>query len=147
MNTTQASTKPIKLRVWRYSRRLESTCLGRSSIKTNDCGLCSPRMNASDCTTLGSCGSGSQRSTSTSSKYHLVIRKHGVQSAEFPKSIFRLRTPVTPENIYDGAGIEDGRAPAARSKDVHIPPSDACTDSTSYIRRMRKELPEPFSLR
>jgi len=56
-------------------------------------------MDASDCTTLGSCGSGSQRSTSTSSKYHLVTRKHGVQSADLPKAILG-RAPLSSQLIY-----------------------------------------------
>lgn len=56
-------------------------------------------MDASDCTTLGSCGSGSQRSTSTSSKYHLVTRKHGVQSADFPKALLGS-APLSSQLIY-----------------------------------------------
>jgi len=59
-------------------------------------------MNASDCTTLGSCG---QRQPAIDLNvfqipYHLVTRNHGAQSAEFPKNTSRLSTPVSCLKIY-----------------------------------------------
>jgi hypothetical protein len=82
----------------------------------------------------GHATSDSQRSTSTSSKYHLVTRKYGVQSAELPKSTLGLSTPVTFLKIYT-MGLESTageRQPLVPKMSLSHPQTHAPTAYRTY---------------